>query len=171
MCSESCTPKLKKNCIQPCLLQWKTFVGENFRKIRFSQRKLAWIAHWCHEKMSRPTHFVEKNFANSHKALKFVKISPPKVPCYTIYNVTMKVLLRTQDSKRAGPKQHKIKVVFRVFSELVRDRCVHRRPHFLTLKKCHCVVTAAHCLYNSKLGQGLHMAAQDNRRTNARTLI
>ena len=54
-----------------------------------------------------------------------------------------------------------------VCSELVRDRWVHRRPYLLTLKKCHCVVTAAHCLHNSKLVQGLHMAAQHNRRTNA----
>ena len=29
-------------------------MGENFYKLRFSMRKLSWIACWCHQKMPHP---------------------------------------------------------------------------------------------------------------------
>ena len=57
---------------------WReTFEGENFRelvKIRFSQRKLSWIARFYNAKECHAPNFVEKTFAYSHKTVKFAKV-------------------------------------------------------------------------------------------------
>ena len=39
-------------------------------------------------KDATPPNFMEKNFANSHKTMKFVKVFSSKVSCYTVLSTT-----------------------------------------------------------------------------------
>ena len=53
------------------------FEGENFHelvKIRFSQRKLSRIAHFCSTKEHHTPKFHGENFHDSHKVAKFAKV-------------------------------------------------------------------------------------------------
>ena len=63
---------------------WETFEGEtfaNWRKIRFLQRKLSWIACWCHR---HTPNFAEKFFLNNCKPWNWRQFSPSKVSRYTM---------------------------------------------------------------------------------------
>ena len=50
----------------------------------FLWRKLLQIAHFCHAKRRHTPNFAEKTFANSHKTVKFTKVSSSKVSRYTV---------------------------------------------------------------------------------------
>jgi len=69
------------------LLREKTFM--NWWKIRYSRRKLSWIARLCHSKERHIPNFVEKTFTNGHKTRKFVKVfSLESFPLYGIVRDT-----------------------------------------------------------------------------------
>ena len=67
----------------------KTFV--NWRKIRFSHRKLSRIAHWymvSPPKDTTPPNYAEKTFANSYKTSKFAKVFSLEIfPLYMVWHM------------------------------------------------------------------------------------
>ena len=60
----------------------QTFV--NCWKIRFSQRKLRWIARFCRAKWCHAPNFAEKTFTIAAKLRNLWKFSPSKVIRYTV---------------------------------------------------------------------------------------
>ena len=63
----------------------KTFA--DWQKIRFSRRKLSWIACLCRAKECHAPNFTEKTFANSHKTTKFAKVfSLESFPLYSSFS-------------------------------------------------------------------------------------
>ena len=66
---------------------WGRKLSQIGEKIRFSLRKLSWIAHFCRAKECHAQNFAEKTFAYSHKTTKFTKVfSLESFLLYGIFN-------------------------------------------------------------------------------------
>ena len=70
-------------------------------KIPFSQRKLSRIAQFRCAKGHHAPNFVEKAFANSHKAVKLAKVfSLESFPLYGSHQTTKKFIATQKDPRR-----------------------------------------------------------------------
>ena len=80
---------------------WYIYSGKRLRektwwKIRFSRRKISWIARFCCAKGHHNSKFRRETFANSHKTAKFAKVFYHKTfPLYGIHMCGISSLWQT----------------------------------------------------------------------------